>query len=94
MMGIASRLLIAGLVIAGGALVVAAAPRALRSGRPALRAAMKRAFQVYARTRSAAAAFADDVEELFAEVSAELASAPEPKASSEQRKTPDQARAA
>jgi hypothetical protein len=97
MMGIASRLLIAGLVIASGALIVAgvaAAPKALRSARPSLRAAMKGALQVYANTRSAAAEFAEDVEDLFAEVRAELASAPEPKPSSEQHTTPDQTRAA
>jgi hypothetical protein len=97
MMGIASRLLIAGLVVAGGALVVAgviAAPKALQSARPRLRTLMKSGLQVYAKTRSAAAEFADDVEDLFAEVTAELANTPEPKAADQQHKAANQARAA
>ena len=96
-MGIASRLLITGLVVAGGALVVAGvitAPKALQAARPRLRAVMKSALQVYAKTRSAAAEFAEDVEDLFTEVKAELASVSEPEAPQTRDKAPDRARAA
>jgi hypothetical protein len=76
-MAFGSRLLAIGLLAAGGALIVAgviAAPKALRAARPTLRGVMKSTMRVYARVRSAAAEFSEDMEDLFAEVKAELAS--------------------
>jgi len=77
-MGLGSRVFTAGLVIGAGALIVAGvvvAPKALRSARPTLRGVMKTTLRTYAKVRSAAAELAEDVEDLFAEVKAELADA-------------------
>lgn len=74
-MGLVARLL-GGVVILGvgvGAVVlVASAPRLLRASRPALRQGLKRGLEAYAALRGAAADFAEDVEDLVAEVQAEL----------------------
>ncbi|MGD9980563.1 MAG: DUF5132 domain-containing protein [Hyphomonadaceae bacterium] len=56
-------------VLAVGAVV--AAPRILRASRPHVREALRRGFEFYDRARSAAAEFAEDVEDLVAEVRAE-----------------------
>lgn len=56
-----------------GAIVLAAnAPRLLRAARPVLRKGLKRGLEAYAAVRGAAAEFAEDVEDLVAEVQAEL----------------------
>lgn len=74
-MGLAARLL-GGVVLVGvgvGAVVLAAnAPRLLRASRPVLRQGLKRGLEAYAALRGAAADFAEDVEDLVAEVQAEL----------------------
>lgn len=74
-MGLASRLL-GGVVLVGvgiGALaLVANAPKVLRASRPLLRRGLKQGLGAYAALRSAAADFAEDVEDLIAEVQAEL----------------------
>jgi len=90
-MGGGSKLLTAGLLIGGGALLAAAiaAPRALRAARPAMRGLIRNGMLAYAKARSAAAAFGEDIEDLFAEVAAELAKEPEaeprPRAANEGR---------
>lgn len=68
------RVLGTALVIGGGALAVAAviaAPKILRASRPHVREALRRSLELYDRARAAAAEFADDVEDLVAEVRAE-----------------------
>lgn len=70
-----SRILGTALLIGGAVAVVGAvvfAPRALRIARPAVREALKRSMEMYERARSAGAEFAEDVEDLVAEVRAEL----------------------
>ena len=52
-----------------GAVVVA--PRLLRASRPVVREALRRGLELYDKARGAAAEFADDVEDLVAEVRAE-----------------------
>jgi hypothetical protein len=62
------------LLIGAGALAlgaIVAAPRILRASRPHVREALRRGFALYDKARSAAAEFADDVEDLVAEVRAE-----------------------
>ena len=64
-----------------GVLAVAtiiAAPRLLRAARPAARDVLRRAFGLYERARGAAAEFAEDVEDLVAEVQADAKPAAEP----------------
>lgn len=59
--------------------VVVAAPVILRRARPLVREGLKRGMSLYERTRTAAAEFAEDVEDLVAEVRTDLtaeASAP------------------
>jgi hypothetical protein len=76
-MSIAGRLLGTAFVLGAGALTVAAivaAPRMLRTARPMLREGLKRGMGVYEQARAAGAEFADDLEDLFAEVRSELAS--------------------
>ncbi len=70
-----SRLLGTMLLIGGGVaavVVVVAAPKVLRAARPMVREALKRGMGVYARARAASAEFVEDVEDLVAEVQAEL----------------------
>lgn len=74
-MGLGSRVIGTALVIGGGALaigLVLAAPALLRAGRPLLRRGLKRGMEVYAKASAAAAEFVEDVEDLVAEVQAEL----------------------
>jgi hypothetical protein len=73
--GLVSRVLGGVLIIGLGvtAMVVAAnAPRLLRATRPALRQGLKRGIEAYAAVRGAAAELAEDIEDLVAEVQAEL----------------------
>lgn len=74
-MGLASRLL-GGVVVLGlgvGAIALAAnAPKLLRAARPVLRKGLKQGLEAYAAVRATAAELAEDVEDLLAEVEAEL----------------------
>jgi hypothetical protein len=56
----------------GAVVLVANAPRLLRSARPLVRRGLKRGLAAYDGLRGAAAEFAEDVEDLVAEVHAEL----------------------
>ena len=62
-------LLIGGATLAVGAVI--AAPKILRASRPHVREALRRSLKLYDKARGAAAEFADDVEDLVAEVRAE-----------------------
>jgi hypothetical protein len=62
----------------GVAVLVANGPRILRAARPIVRQGLKRGLEVYALVRGAAAELADDVEDLIAEVQAELKQARAP----------------
>ena len=63
-----------------GAIALAAnAPRLLRAARPALRKGLKQGLQAYAAARGAAAELVEDVEDLIAEVQAELNQTPTPR---------------
>ena len=76
-MGFASRVLGTALLVGCGALAIAtvvAAPSILRAARPAVREALRRGFGLYDRARAGAAEFADDVEDLVAEVRSDLSS--------------------
>lgn len=71
------RLFGAALLIGAGTLAVGAvvaAPHILRAARPVARQGLKHGMELYARVRAAAAEFADDVEDLVAEVQAERTS--------------------
>ena len=73
-MALFGRVLGTALLIGAGALAVGAvvaAPRVLRASRPHVREALRRGFDLYDKARSAAAEFAEDVEDLVAEVRAE-----------------------
>lgn len=73
MMG--SRVFGAALLVGGGIAAIAlvvAAPKLLRASRPFVRETLKRGMGAYARARAATAEFAEDVEDLVAEVQAEL----------------------
>jgi hypothetical protein len=73
-MALFGRVLGTALLIGGGALglgAIIAAPKILRASRPAVREVVRRSFKLYDRARAAAAEFADDVEDLVAEVRAE-----------------------
>jgi hypothetical protein len=73
-MALFGRALGTALLIGAGALAVGAivaAPRILRVSRPHVREAIRRGFALYDKARSAAAEFADDMEDLVAEVRAE-----------------------
>ncbi len=61
-------------VIAVGAVI--AAPRILRVARPLVRDGLKRGMEFYERVRGAAAEFSEDVEDLVAEVKAEVTTPP------------------
>jgi hypothetical protein len=72
-MALFGRVLGTALLIGGGALAVAAvvaAPKILRASRPVVREALRRSIALYDKARAAAAEFADDVEDLVAEVRA------------------------
>ncbi len=76
-MGIGGRLLGTALLLGCGALAVAAivaAPGILRSTRPFVREGLRRGLGLYEQARAAAAEFADDVEDLVAEVRADQTS--------------------
>jgi hypothetical protein len=79
--GLASRFL-GGVVVLGlgvGAIALAAnAPKLLRAARPVLRKGLKQGLEAYAAVRGAAAELAEDVEDLVAEVQAELKQGREP----------------
>ena len=64
-----TALLVGGAALAIGAIV--AAPKILRASRPAVREALRRGLELYDKARAAAAEFADDVEDLVAEVRTE-----------------------
>jgi hypothetical protein len=67
------------LLVGAGALTIAtivAAPTILRASRPIAREALRRGLDLYGRVRAAAAEFADDVEDLVAEVRAETTADP------------------
>lgn len=73
-MALFGRALGTALFIGAGALAVGAiiaAPRILRASRPHVREAVRRGIDLYDKARSAAAEFAEDVEDLVAEVRAE-----------------------
>lgn len=63
-------------LIVGGAVAavaaVVAAPQVLRAARPLAREALKRGLRIYERSRTAAAQFVDDVEDLIAEAREDL----------------------
>jgi len=73
-MALFGRVIGTALLIGGGALAVGAiiaAPKLLRASRPAVREALRRSLALYDKARTAAAEFADDVEDLVAEVRAD-----------------------
>ena len=76
-----ARSVLGALVMVGaGALavgVIIAAPALLRAARPAVRAAMRRGLGLYERARNAAAELTEDVEDLVAEVQADIRSSPQ-----------------
>ena len=78
-MALGGRIL-GGAMLAGAAVLalgaVVAAPRLLKAARPALREGLKRGMRFYEAAREGAAAFAEDVEDLVAEVRAEMTAAP------------------
>lgn len=72
---VGSRILSAALLVGGGIAaiaLVAAAPRLLRVARPFVRESLKRGMGAYARARAATAEFTEDLQDLVAEVQAEL----------------------
>lgn len=74
-MGLGSRIIGTVLIVGAGALAVAAivaAPRVLVAARPTVREALRRGLGFYERARHAAAEFVEDVEDLVAEVQADL----------------------
>ncbi|MEZ5960577.1 MAG: DUF5132 domain-containing protein [Hyphomonadaceae bacterium] len=74
-MGFGGRVLGTALLIGAGAAAIGAvvvAPRVLRAVRPAVRESLRRGFGLYERARAAAAEFVDDVEDLVAEVRADV----------------------
>jgi Protein of unknown function (DUF5132) len=80
-MALFGRMAGAALMIGGAALAAAAivaAPKLLRASRPLVREALRRGLGFYEQVRAAAAEFADDVEDLVAEVRDDASSADEP----------------
>ena len=76
-MGFGGRVLGTALLIGAGAAVIGAvvvAPSMLRAMRPVVRESLRRGLGLYERARAAAAEFADDVEDLVAEVRADVSS--------------------
>lgn len=77
-MPLVGRVVGTALVIGAGALAVAtviAAPQILRASRPVVREVVRRGLALYDRARTAAAEFADDVEDIVAEVRSDTAHA-------------------
>lgn len=73
-MALFGRVLGIALLVGAGALAVGAviaAPRILRASRPHVREALRRGLALYDKARAAAAEFADDMDDLVAEVRAE-----------------------
>lgn len=88
-MSIAGRVLGTMFVLGAGALTIAAvvaAPRILQTARPLLREGLKRGIGLYEQARAAAAEVAEDVEDLVAEVRAEVAPEHQPHANDDQRR--------
>lgn len=82
-MGLGGRILGTVLVMGAGALAIAAvlaAPGLLKAARPAAREALRRSLGLYERARHAAAEFAEDVEDLVAEVRADIGQKEAPEA--------------
>ena len=74
------RILGAVLLVGVGAVAIAAltaGPHILKSARPLLREGLKRGVKFYEGARASAAEFAEDVEDLLAEVKADLTAKPE-----------------
>lgn len=74
-MGLGGRIFGAVLIVGAGALAVAAiiaAPSLLRAARPGAREALRRGLGLYERARGAAAEFVEDVEDIVAEVQADI----------------------
>ncbi len=74
-MGLAGRLIGATVIVGAAAAVavgVVAAPRIFRASRPFLREALRRGISAYDRVRSASADLIEDIEDLVAEVRAEV----------------------
>lgn len=74
-MGLGGRLIGTVALVVGGALLVTAviaAPTVLRTARPFAREGLRRGLRFYGQARTAAAAFAEDVEDLVAEVRSDL----------------------
>lgn len=70
------RLVGAVLLVGAGAVAVTAviaAPHLLKAARPLVREGLRRSISIYDRARSAAAEFVEDVEDLVAEVRADVA---------------------
>ncbi len=59
---------------------VVAAPALLRTTRPIIREGLRRGIGYYARARAAASEFAEDIDDLIAEVRSELAAEQSPEA--------------
>lgn len=74
-MGLGGRILGTVMIVGAGALAltaILAAPRVLAAARPTAREALRRGLNLYERARHAAAEFAEDVEDLVAEVQADI----------------------
>lgn len=74
-MALGGRVLGAVLLVGAGALAiaaVAAAPHLLRTARPLVREGLKRGLKFYEGARASAAELAEDIEDLVAEVKADL----------------------
>lgn len=87
-MALASRLFGGVLLLGAGVgvvVLVANAPRLMRVARPVLRQSLKFGLQTYATVRSAAVELAEDIEDLAAEVRAEVRSTREPETPTESR---------
>ncbi|MDX2275060.1 MAG: DUF5132 domain-containing protein [Hyphomonadaceae bacterium] len=74
-MALGGRILGAVVLVGAGALTIAAlsaAPHVLKTARPLLREGLKRGLKLYEAARASAAELAEDVEDLLAEVKADL----------------------
>lgn len=81
-MALGGRILGAVFVLGAAALTVAAvvaAPRVLKTARPLVREGLRRGMRLYEDARASAAEFAEDVEDLVAEVKGDLIAKPAPK---------------
>lgn len=85
-MALGGRVLGTVLLLGVGAMAVAAvvaAPYVLKTARPFVREGLKRGMKLYENARASAAEFAEDVEDLVAEVKADLTAQPDAAAPSE-----------